>query len=127
MEISFCDLRAKEVVNICDGKLLGNIVDLVFDSCSARITGIVVPGERNFFSFFKNNQDIFIPFNKICKIGKDVILVELNPMNNPQIAAQSTTTDSKNNEEQKCKEMKDYRERNENKCYNLDCYKTRII
>ena len=37
---------------------------------------------------------------KICKIGKDVILVELNPMNNPQIAAQSTTTDSKNNEEQ---------------------------
>jgi len=94
MEISFCDLRAKEVVNICDGKLLGNIVDLVFDSCSARITGIVVPGERNFFSFFKNNQDIFIPFNKICKIGKDVIL------NNPQIAAQSTTTDSKNNEEQ---------------------------
>ena len=59
MEISFCDLRAKEVVNICDGKLLGNIVDLVFDSCSARITGIVVPGERNFFSFFKNNQDIF--------------------------------------------------------------------
>ena len=100
MEISFCDLIAKEVVNICDGKLLGNIVDLVFDSCSARITGIVVPGERNFFSFFKNNQDIFIPFNKICKIGKDVILVELNPMNNPQIAAQSTTTDSKNNEEQ---------------------------
>ncbi len=100
MEISFCDLRAKEVVNICDGKLLGNIVDLVFDSCSAKITGIVVPGERNFLSFFKNNQDIFIPFCKIRKIGKDVILVELNPMNNPQITTQATTTDSENNENQ---------------------------
>lgn len=98
MEISFCEMRAKEVVNICDGKLLGNIVDLVFDSCSARITGIVVPGERNFFSFFKNNQDIFIPFNKIRKIGKDVILVELNPLNNPQITAQSNTTNSENSE-----------------------------
>lgn len=98
MEISFCEMRAKEVVNICDGKLLGNIVDLVFDSCTAKITGIVVPGEKNFFSFFKNNQDIFIPFCKIRKIGKDVILVELNPMNNPQITKQSTTTDSENNE-----------------------------
>lgn len=98
MEISFCELRAKEVVNICDGKLLGNIVDLVFDSCLAKITGIVVPGERNFFSFFKNNQDIFIPFCKIRKIGKDVILVELNPLHNPQISTQSTTTDSENSE-----------------------------
>lgn len=101
MEISFCELRAKEVVNICDGKLLGNIVDLVFDSCTSKITGIVVPGERSFFSFFKNNQDIFIPFNKICKIGKDVILVELNPLNNPNIKAQAAnTTNSENNEPQ---------------------------
>ena len=97
MEISFCDLRAKEVVNICDGKALGNIVDLVFDSRSAKITGIVVPGERNFFSFFKNNQDIFIPFHKICKIGKDVILVELNPLNNPQIASTTTNSETINN------------------------------
>ncbi len=85
MEITFCDLRAKEVVNICDGKLLGNIVDIVFDSCSARITGIVVPGEKTFFSFLKNNCDVFIPFNRICKIGKDVILVELNPVNTQNV------------------------------------------
>ncbi len=85
MEITFCDLRAKEVVNICDGKLLGNIIDIAFDSCSARITGIVVPGEKTFFSLFKNNCDIYIPFNRICKIGKDVILVELNPVNTQKI------------------------------------------
>lgn len=93
MEISFCDLRAKEVVNICDGKKLGNIVDLIFDSRTLRITGIVVPGERNFFSIFKSCPDIFIPFCKIRKIGKDVILVELNPVS----ASQVNTLDNKEN------------------------------
>ena len=85
MEITFCDLRAKEVINICDGKRLGNIIDLTFDSCTTKITGIIVPGEKSFFSFFKSNPDIFIPFYKICKIGKDVILVELNPVNTQNV------------------------------------------
>ncbi|MBR4745300.1 MAG: YlmC/YmxH family sporulation protein [Clostridia bacterium] len=80
MEISFCELRIKEVVNVCDGKRLGNIVDLVFDTSCARVTGIVVPGERTFLNLFKSNNDIFIPYNRIRKIGKDVILVELTPI-----------------------------------------------
>ena len=98
MEITFCDLRAKEVINICDGKRLGNIIDIVFDSCCARITGIVVPGERNFFCFFKNCVDIFIPFNIFRKIGRDVILVVLNPANAPQVNTLNTT---QTNEEHK--------------------------
>lgn len=85
MELSFCELRAKEVVNVCDGKRLGNIIDLVFDSRSGVVTGIVVPFGRGLFSILKSNQDIFIPYNRIIKIGKDVILVELTP--NPQISA----------------------------------------
>lgn len=85
MELSFCELRAKEVVNICDGKRLGNIIDLVFDSKSGVVTGIVVPYGKGLFSILKSNQDIFIPYNRIVKIGRDVILVELTP--NPQISA----------------------------------------
>ena len=96
MEITFCDLRAKEVINICDGKRLGNIIDMVFDSCTTRVTGIVVPGEKSFFSFFKNNPDIFIPFCKICKIGKDVILVELNPVNTQGVNTLSSNTNYEN-------------------------------
>lgn len=91
MEITFCDLRAKEVVNICDGKRMGNIIDIVLDSCSFRVTGIVVPSEKSFFNFFKSNPDIFIPFNRIRKIGRDVILVELNPVTAQQ---QVSTTSS---------------------------------
>lgn len=81
MDLSFCELRAKEVVNICDGKKLGNIIDLIFDCSCARVTGLVVPAEKSFFNFFKNNNDIFIPYNRIRKIGTDIILVELTPVN----------------------------------------------
>lgn len=91
MELSFCDLRAKEVVNICDGRRLGNIIDVIIDCRCARITGIVVPYERGFFSFLKSNQDIFIPWNRICKIGKDVILVELTPSSMPMPCSVQTT------------------------------------
>ncbi len=79
MELTFCELRGKEVINVCDGRRFGCIIDLVFETRCARITGIVVPSTRNFFNFFKNNTDIFIPYNKIVKIGRDVILVEINP------------------------------------------------
>ena len=81
MELTFCELRAKEVVNMCDGKRLGNIIDLVYDSTCARVLGIVVPAEKTLFYFFKNNSVIFIPYNRIRKIGKDIILVELTPVN----------------------------------------------
>lgn len=80
MELSFCELRAKEVVNICDGKKMGNIIDMIFDCSCARITGLVVPAEKSFLNFFKSNNDIFIPYNCIRKIGTDIILVELTPI-----------------------------------------------
>jgi len=38
--------------------------------------GFVVPGESA-LRLFRRREDMFIPFEKICKIGIDVILVEL--------------------------------------------------
>lgn len=78
MEVTFCDLRSKEVVNIIDGRKLGKIVDIVLDTCCAKITGIVVPGDKKLFNF--KNEDLFIPWRNIRKIGDDVILVELIPI-----------------------------------------------
>lgn len=77
MEITFCELRAKEVINIYDGRSLGNITDMVIDTSYGRVLGIIVPKDRSLFSIFKANTDFFIPYNRICKIGKDIILVEL--------------------------------------------------
>lgn len=39
-----CELREKEVINVCNCKRLGNPVDLVFDACSGCIEAIVIPG-----------------------------------------------------------------------------------
>ena len=77
MENSFLELRSKEVINVTDGKKLGHIIDIVFELPSGCIKGLVVPVCEKGFSLFKPSQQAFIPFNQICKIGDDTILVEV--------------------------------------------------
>lgn len=76
-ENSFLELRSKEVINLADGKRLGRIVDIVFELPSGKIKGLVVPVCDGGFSLFKSPQQAFIPFDQICKIGEDTILVEV--------------------------------------------------
>lgn len=75
MDISFVELRCKEVVNTINGKRMGRVIDIVISCKSCRVLGIVVPGQRH---LFKCNEDFFIPWRNICKIGDDVILVEFH-------------------------------------------------
>ncbi len=78
MESSFNELRCKEVINVVDGKSLGRITDIIFDVKCGKILGLVVPPvNRSFISFLKGGNDIFIPYQNICKFGADVILVEM--------------------------------------------------
>lgn len=80
IETSFCDLRSKSVINVLDGKNLGHICDIVIEICSGRILGFVVPVSKGIISIFKGGEDLFIPYHNVCKIGQDVILVELSNM-----------------------------------------------
>lgn len=77
MESSFLELKCKDVINVTDGKKLGRISDIVFDLPSGRVNGFVVPMISGGFSLFKSSQNIFVPYNQICKIGTDTILVEV--------------------------------------------------
>lgn len=77
MEISFSLIRSKEIVNIYDGRRLGRAVDIIFEKETARILGIVVPSEKK---IFRKQEDIFVPIDLIKKIGEDVILVKLSPV-----------------------------------------------
>ena len=78
MEASFLELKAKQVVNTVDGKCLGHITDIIFDVVCAKALGFIVPQpNQGFLGLFKGGKDIFIPFDCVCKIGVDVILVEL--------------------------------------------------
>ncbi len=77
METTFTELRNKEVINVLSGKLLGNICDVVIDLKKNCILGYVVPGSKSVFNLFKRCEELFIPSSSICKIGEDVILVEV--------------------------------------------------
>ena len=68
------ELRQKEVINVCDGKRLGRVIDMVISLHSCKVLGIVVPGNKKIFN---TREDIFISWSNIQKIGADVLLVQL--------------------------------------------------
>ena len=74
MELSFSQLRAKEVVNTQDGRKLGKVCDIVFCYPENRWLGIVAP---NGHSFGLKKNGLFIDIRNIVKIGEDVILVNV--------------------------------------------------
>ena len=76
-EITFCEIREKIVVNMCDGRKLGRVIDIAM-TCSGHVIGIIVPGDKSIFRNITSNNSIFIPWKNICKIGDDVILVNLS-------------------------------------------------
>jgi len=69
-------LSCKTVINICDARKLGHIINFELDLCEGRITAVFVPGECGFLGLSRS-ADIRIPWDKIRKIGEDAILVEL--------------------------------------------------
>ncbi len=74
MELSFMELRTKEVVNTQDGRKLGKVCDISLCYPENKWLGIVVPGGRG-WGLKKNN--LFIDLRCIVKIGEDVILVNV--------------------------------------------------
>ena len=76
MKIS--DFQSKDVINIVDGKKLGQISDLELDLRQGRIESIVVPNQSKFFGMFGGGTDVIIPWRNIVKIGTDVVLVKLD-------------------------------------------------
>ncbi|WP_426333097.1 YlmC/YmxH family sporulation protein [Paenibacillus silvae] len=76
MKIS--DFQTKDVINITDGKRLGQISDLELDLQQGKIEAIVVPGYSRFMGLFGGGADLIIPWRNIVKIGSDVILVKMD-------------------------------------------------
>ena len=79
------DLRAREVINVIDGRRLGFIGDLDIDLESGRVRAIVVPGQGKLLGLFGRDNDVYIPWDKIVKIGEDVILVDVHTLDTPYL------------------------------------------
>jgi YlmC/YmxH family sporulation protein len=76
--IKTSELREKEVINIRDGTRLGMISDIDINLEKGEIESIIIPGPGRILGIFGRNSDIEIRWQNIIKIGKDVILVDLN-------------------------------------------------
>lgn len=74
MELSYNELRKKEVVNTLDGRKMGRVCDLIFCYPENRVLGIVVPSGRG---LGLKREEYFIDLKNIVKIGEDVILVNI--------------------------------------------------
>ena len=75
---SFCALKRKEVINVCDGMRLGNVSDLEFDRRTGRILRLTVSGEPCYFGIFGRCGKIVVPWECIVKIGDDIVLVNVD-------------------------------------------------
>ena len=73
-----CDLRYREVINLCNGQRLGFVCDVEMDIVKGCVNALIVPGPCRLFGIFGREEDFVVPFDCITKFGADIILVEIN-------------------------------------------------
>lgn len=72
-----CELRDKEVINICSGRRLGCIVDVEINVCSGEVEAVIIPGPGKICGFLGTDCEYVIPFACVRKIGPDIVIVEI--------------------------------------------------
>lgn len=74
------ELVGKEIVNIYDGMRMGTVgdSDMLIDEESGRIVSIILPNRGNAFTFWTDRQKLVIPWDTVKKIGREVIVVDLD-------------------------------------------------
>ncbi|HHY74538.1 MAG TPA: YlmC/YmxH family sporulation protein [Bacillus bacterium] len=73
--MTITDFQIKDVVNIADGKKLGNITDIDINLVTGKIDAIIIQTGSKMMGLFGRNDEVVIPWSNIVKIGTDVILV----------------------------------------------------
>ena len=79
--VRISEFQIKDVVNVGDGKKLGNISDIEINLITGKIDALVISGTGKLLSIFGKNEEVIIPWKNIIKIGEDVILVRYKEMN----------------------------------------------
>ena len=70
------DLQNKTVINVIDGKNVGNIIDLEINE-NGNAIGLIVEKYKFLISSFSSKKELIIKWDQIKKIGEDVILVNI--------------------------------------------------
>lgn len=69
------ELTIKDIVNDHDGSKIGKIIDLEIDVATGKILNVYIQGGSKIYQLFSRNS-ILVPWNKIIKIGSDVVIVD---------------------------------------------------
>ena len=87
MKVRASELRTKDVINVADGRKLGNLYDLDIDVESGRIRSLLLPAGSRPGWFRTRERDVEVPWQDIVKVGIDVILVDLPGSVSPRLSA----------------------------------------
>lgn len=69
------ELQYKDIVNL-EGKKIGNIIDVKIDK-TGKLLSLVIEENKKFIRLKSNDSETEIPWDRIERIGEDVILVKL--------------------------------------------------
>ena len=69
------DLMQKDVINDDDGNKLGRIIDINLES-DGLISSIIINKGLKLSNIFSSKEQIIVEWDKILKIGNDVIIVD---------------------------------------------------
>lgn len=70
------ELQNKKVVNVHDGSYIGDIIDVNISNDGV-LESLIVEKSKFLISRFTTKDEILIKWNKIEKIGEDVILTSI--------------------------------------------------
>ena len=71
------ELQNKNLVNVSNGKNIGNIIDVNIDYQSGNIKSFIIESKGSILTFLNKDNDMEVKWNDIQKIGEDVILVNM--------------------------------------------------
>ncbi len=72
-----CELREKEVINVCNCKCLGFVADVDIDVCTGMVLALIIPGCGKVWGIFGKGSEMLIPWKQVVRVGPDIILVEI--------------------------------------------------
>jgi YlmC/YmxH family sporulation protein len=79
-QVRLNELVGKEMVNIYDGMRMGTVgeSDMMVDQETGKIVSIILPNKGNMINFWTDRQKLVIPWEAVKKIGREVIVVDLD-------------------------------------------------
>ena len=77
MSTKISDLLERQIVNIADGKCLGNMKDIELNLKRSMIQSLILPGPGGLRGILQNQGELRIPWQNVVRIGIDVVLIDM--------------------------------------------------